>query len=258
MAKRIYKNQISAAMAEYREDFRWNREWWMERMGEGRNNEYLVISFKDGDVITVQADYFQYEGATCLPRFRAEDVEYISRYYGDGIETTTTKDIVIDTNRIILYREGVEYFRYEMTEEEYNEMRRQMFALDFEENLTKWMLDYCYNLAISKMNPTEPATEEPTETATEENELSNAGYCLDVYLNNDVDIYTKLTEPAIKAAAMGDEKLMEVYVINALKNAADLVRVNDGLKPTQKDIETVKAGYVAYILECAQYQNEMA
>ncbi len=92
----------------------------------------------------------------------------------------------------------------------------------------------------------------------EEIEETHAARCLDIYVNNDFEIYTKLTEPAIKAAAMGNKKIMEVYVINALKNAADLVRINDGLKPTQKDIERVKSNYVAYIIECAEYQTKTA
>ena len=155
-------------MAEYREDFRYNREWWIERMGVGNNNEYLWIQFKNGDNITVQADYFQMDGNTCLPRFRAEEVAYISRYYGDQVETTTAADIVVDTDRIILYADGVEYFRYEMNEEEFKEMRRQMSELDFDVDSTAWMLEYCRTLATSRMNTPDPT---PTETEKEENEL---------------------------------------------------------------------------------------
>lgn len=139
---KTYKNPISTAMSEYREDFRYNKEWWTERMGVGNNNEYLWIQFKNGDSITIQADYFQYDGNTCLPRFRAEEVAYISRYYGDQIETTTASDIVVDTDTIILYRDGVKCFRYEMTEEEVKEMRRQIWELDEDTNATAWMLDY--------------------------------------------------------------------------------------------------------------------
>ena len=157
------KNPISTAMAEYREDFRYNKEWWTERMGAGRNNEYLWIQFKNGDSITVQSDYFQLDGNTCLPRFRADEVAYISRYYGDDIETTTAADIVVDTDRIILYRDGVEYFRCEMTEEEFKEMRRQMWELDDETDLTAWTLDYCRAFAASKMN-NNTTTSEPNNT----------------------------------------------------------------------------------------------
>lgn len=160
---KTYKNPISAAMSEYREDFRYNKEWWTERMGTGRNNEYLWIQFKNGDNITVQSDYFQYDGNTCLPRFRADEVAYISRYFGDQVETTTAADIVVDTDRIILYRDGVEYFRYEMTEEEFKEMRRQMWELDETADSTAWMLDYCRTFATSKMN-NNTTTPEPTKT----------------------------------------------------------------------------------------------
>lgn len=146
------KNPISKAMAEYREDFHYNKEWWTERMGTGRNNEYLWIQFKNGDSITVQSDYFQLDGNTCLPRFRATEIAYISRYYGDGVETTTAADIVVDTDRIILYRGGVEYFRYEMTEGEMKEMRRQMWELDCDTDSTAWMLNYCRDFANSKRN----------------------------------------------------------------------------------------------------------
>lgn len=160
---KTYKNPISAAMSEYREDFRYNKEWWTERMGVGNNNEYLWIQFKNGDNITVQSDYFQYDGNTCLPRFRADEVAYISRYYGDQTETTTAANIVVDTDRIILYRDGVEYFRYEMTEEEFKEMRRQMWELDNDTDSTTWMLDYCRALATSKMNNHTTNPETPTD-----------------------------------------------------------------------------------------------
>lgn len=162
---KTYKNPISTAMSEYREDFRYNKEWWLEKMGTGRNNEYLWIQFKNGDNVTVQSDYFQYDGNTCLPRFRADEVAYISRYYGDNVETTTAADIVVDTDRIILYRDGVEYFRCEMTEEEFKEMRRQMWKLDDDTDSTAWMLDYCRRFATSKMN-NNTTTTEPTNTPT--------------------------------------------------------------------------------------------
>ena len=162
---KTYKNPISTAMSEYREDFRYNKEWWAERMGTGNNNEYLHIQFKNGDTIVIQSDYFQLDGNTCLPRFRAEEVAYISRYYGDQCETTTANNIEVDTDRIILYRDGVEYFRYEMTEEEFKEMRRQMWELDDETDPTAWMLDYCRRFATSKMN-NNTTTTEPDNTPT--------------------------------------------------------------------------------------------
>lgn len=149
--KRAYTNQISKAMTLYREDYSSNREWWQNEMGTGQNNEYLCIQYKNGDQIIIDSNYFLYEGATGLPRFRAEEVFYISRYYGDNIETTTAADIVVDTDRIILYNNGVEHFRYEMAESEVMEMRRRIWELDEDTDSTVWMLDYCRAIAISKM-----------------------------------------------------------------------------------------------------------
>lgn len=149
--RRRYKNPISNAMADYREDFRYNREWWINEMGTGRNNEYLWIQYKNGDSTVVDARYF--EENNTLPRFRASDVEYISRFYGDGVETTTAANIVVDTDRIKLYRDGVEYFRYEMNEEEFLSLRRKLWEFaDEVPDLTAWMLDYCRALANSKFN----------------------------------------------------------------------------------------------------------
>lgn len=169
---KTYKNPISTAMSEYREDFRYNKEWWTEKMGTGCNNEYLWIQFKNGDNITVQADYFEYDGNTCLPRFRADEVAYISRYYGDNVETTTAADIVVDTGRIILYRDGVEYFRYEMTEEEFKGMHRLMWKLDDDTDATAWMLDYCRAFATSKKNNNTTTTESTNNTPSTMNAKS--------------------------------------------------------------------------------------
>ena len=186
---KTYKNPISTAMSEYREDFRYNREWWTSKMGTGRNNEYLWIQFKNGDNITVQSDYFQLDGNTCLPRFRADEVAYISRYFGNQVETTTAANIVVDTDRIILYRDGVEYFRYEMTEEEFKEMRRQMWELDDNTDSTAWMLDSCRTFATSKMN-NNTATTEPTNTPSTMNaneireSISRLRYELQKYHDN--------------------------------------------------------------------------
>lgn len=203
---KTYKNPISTAMSEYREDFRYNKEWWTEKMGTGRNNEYLWIEFKNGDNITVQADYFQYDGNTCLPRFRADEVAYISRYYGDNVETTTAADIVVDTGRIILYRNGVECFRCEMTEEEFKTMRRQMWELDDDTDSTAWMLDYCRAFATSKMNHT-PETPNPDNTPSAMNanetkvpefsELSHTATNIVLTAENDGDIYRRYVAPLV-------------------------------------------------------------
>lgn len=280
---KTYKNPISTAMSEYREDFHYNKEWWMERMGTGNNNEYLWIQFKNGDNITVQSDYFQYGGNTCLPRFRADEVAYISRCYGDQVETTTAANIVVDTDRIILYRDGVEYFRYEMTEEEFKEMRRQMWELDDDTDSTTWMLDYCRTFATSKMN-NNTTTTEPTNTpatmnaneTTEFSELTPAGYCLDVYLNTTREIYERYTVPAINAVVEAVKRngwqLPKEEAINnltfwtswqdgtkkALQAAARLVKKHDHMTPTAKDIEQVTRNYAAYIVDCAKYEIENA
>lgn len=280
---KTYKNPISTAMAEYREDFRDNKEWWTETMGTGRNNEYLWIEFKNGDNITVQSDYFQLDGNTCLPRFRADEVAYISRYFGDQVETTTAADIVVDTDRIILYRNGVEYFRYEMTEEEFKEMRRQMWELDDETDPTAWMLDYCRRFATSKMNnnttTTEPDNTPTTMNAnetTEISELTHAGQCLDIYLHNTSDIYERYTVPAINAVVEavrrnGWQLPKEEAIKNltfwtswqdgtkkALQAAARLVKKHDHITPTANDIEQVTRNYAAYIVDCAKYEIENA
>ena len=164
---KTFKNPISSAMSEYREDFRYNREWWVERMGTGTNNEYLLIMYKNGDCVVVQSDYFQLDGHTCLPRFRADEVAYISRYYGDQCETTTAADIVVDTDRIKLYADGVEVFRYEMSETEYKEMHRQIMELADDIDSAAWMLAYCRKLATSKMNNNNtPKTPDTMNTET--------------------------------------------------------------------------------------------
>lgn len=199
---KTYKNPISTAMSEYREDFHYNKEWWMERMGTGNNNEYLWIQFKNGDNITVQSDYFRYDGNTCLPRFRADEVAYISRYFGDQVETTTAADIVVDTDRIILYRDGVEYFRYEMTEEEFKKMRRQMWELDDDTDSTTWMLDYCRTFAISKMSHT-PETPNPDNTPStmNANETISAAIIAELNTRKDKSTWDKgVTEYATELA----------------------------------------------------------
>lgn len=143
--KRHVTNMISHAMADYREDFRENREWW-KKMGVGNNNEYLFIRFKNGDIIVVQSDYFD-DGHNSLPRFRADEVMYVSRYYGEGVETTTTKDMVVDTDTIVLYKDCKEISRYVMSEAEMKEIRRLIWELDADIDATLWMLNYCRNLA---------------------------------------------------------------------------------------------------------------
>lgn len=229
---KTYKNPISTAMSEYREDFRYNKEWWTERMGVGNNNEYLWIQFKNGDSITIQADYFQYDGNTCLPRFRAEEVAYISRYYGDQIETTTASDIVVDTDTIILYRDGVKCFRYEMTEEEVKEMRRQIWELDEDTNATAWMLDYCRAFAASKMN-NNTTTTEPDNTPSTMNEQTTR------YFRNVYGSYENLCEQADEYLARLRYELQQ-YHDNASKGGAQRRRNIEMLQQDIKNVERQK------------------
>lgn len=270
--RRIYKNRISAAMTDYREDYRYNPEWWKFQMGAGRNNEYLWIQYKNGDSVMVDYNYFEENAA--LPRFRADEVEYISRYFGDQIETTTAANIEIDTNRITLYHDGVEYFRYEMTEAEYKELRKQIYALDDDTNATAWMLDYCRALATSRMDnatPTETSTPNSDSAMNANNvpeinkeEYTPAAYCLDVYLMNESEIYNRYTVPAIerviRAIKAGEAVNHHAYwfmkdvpeSVQALDAAARLVQKHDHLTPTREDYMAVAANYVAYIIGCAK------
>lgn len=218
---KTYKNPISTAMSEYQEDFRYNEEWWTERMGTGNNNEYLWIQFKNGDNITVQSDYFQYDGNTCLPRFRADEVAYISRYYGDGIETTTAEDIVVDTDRIILYKDGKEYYRYEMTEAEYKEMYARMADTEKDTDLTAWMLDYCRTFATSKMNNNTTTTEATNNTPSTMNanevktmqEIENQAYRLGERNWRRRNVWE--SSEASKAAKNNRDKLINKAYLNA-------------------------------------------
>lgn len=108
----------------------------------------MAIKYKNGDEVIVQADYFEFENAKCLPHFNANEVAYISRYYGDGIETTTAANIVIDTDVIILYdNNGNRILRHEMTGEELKEMKRLISECDDDTDLTQCMIDYCRTLA---------------------------------------------------------------------------------------------------------------
>lgn len=113
-------------------------------------------------------------------------------------------------------------------------------------------------------------TENTPATMNEVNELSNAGYCLDVYLNNDSEIYERYTVPAIarvvRAYKAGEcvsdnpEQLAKDIqeITPAINAAVKLVKKYDHLTPTAKEIEQVTRNYAAYIVECAKYQIETA
>lgn len=121
--------------------------------------------------------------------------------------------------------------------------------------------------------------EEYEEAATDTTELTNAGYCLDVYLNNTREIYDRYTVKAIAAVADAkryDESqparvddstawknltfwiTWQSVVKNAVKAAARLVQKYDHMTPTAKDIEQVTRNYASYIVECAKYELETA
>lgn len=88
-------------------------------------------------------------------------------------------------------------------------------------------------------------------------DLTHAGQCLDVYLNNDSHIYENCTMKAI--AAMVNDGLsintpeVNTHINRAINMAAGYVCKYDHLTPTAADIEQVKRDYYAYIIECAQY-----
>lgn len=100
------------------------------------------------------------------------------------------------------------------------------------------------------------------------NELTHAGQCLDIYLNNDCEIYEYYTLPAIARlkttilANTSDEYMKNTAIIQAtpaVLAAARLVRKYDHLKPTRDDLEQVKRNYCEYIEECTTYEiNSLA
>lgn len=114
-----------------------------------------------------------------------------------------------------------------------------------------------------------------TKAMDEVKELSHAAHCTDLYLRNTSEIYERYTLKAIAAvveakrenengnARLEDETAWnnlafwiswQPVVKNALNAAARLVKKYDHITPTAKDIADVKADYVAYIVEGAQYE----
>lgn len=132
-----------------------------------------------------------------------------------------------------------------------------------------------------------PTTPEPTtpendttmkdETTNNVQEYSHAARCLQTWLDNSEEIYSRYTVPAIKATAkqirlepkikalpagyvLNNESMFmpgdmaRAYALPALMAAFNLVQKHDHITPTPADIAAVKANYVAYIVECAQYE----
>ncbi len=103
-------------------------------------------------------------------------------------------------------------------------------------------------------------------------EYTHAANCLYIYLMNTSEIYAytlKAIDYAAGLAAFGWEFVTNTLmngakdhgvkiIEEALKAAARLVRKYDHMKPTTADIEAVKADYVAYIIECAEYKAKQA
>lgn len=105
-----------------------------------------------------------------------------------------------------------------------------------------------------------------TENKNNVQEYSHAAAGLDIYVMNESEIYNRWTLAAIERAAKA-YKAGEMVCTNperfaknapevgrALQAAARLVQKYDHMTPTPADIEAVKANYVAYIIECAQYE----
>lgn len=109
-----------------------------------------------------------------------------------------------------------------------------------------------------------------TTTAPEFSDLTHAGRCLDIYLNNTREIYERYTVPAIarvtraiKAGEYVSDNAVQLAkdiqgITPALQAAARLVTKHDHLTPTAKDIEQVTRNYAAYIVDCAKYEIETA
>lgn len=150
-------------------------------------------------------------------------------------------------------------------------------AADAEYDIARY-LENCKRFGYLNEEETEPTTDTPANER-EENELTEAANLLNIYIDNESDIYSKYTEKAIAAvvdakrenengnAQLDDETAWnnlifwiswQPVVKKAINAAARLVKKFDGVTPTAKDIEQVTRNYAAYIIECAQYQIETA
>lgn len=99
-------------------------------------------------------------------------------------------------------------------------------------------------------------------------ELSHAAQCMEIYVRNERDIYERYTVPAIECATKNAQLAGRFInwaayphivadwdtVNGAIQAAARMVKKYDGMKPTAEDIETVRAGYVADIIDKAKYE----
>lgn len=135
-------------MADYREDFNANWDWYAKNFT--RNNEYLIIQFKNGDSYSI-VDNDWFEENTSFPRFKASDILFVSRYYGDGCEIITAMDIEVDTTRIKLFdKEGKVCFSKELSEQQQSDIRRQLWDASWDlegSELSMLFLDICRRMA---------------------------------------------------------------------------------------------------------------
>lgn len=93
-------------------------------------------------------------------------------------------------------------------------------------------------------------------------ELTHAGQCLEIYLDNTREIYERYTVPAIEFVAafadpegymsQSDADALSEQIAEAIKAAARLVKKYDHLTPTAEDVEQVTRTYRAYIADCAK------
>lgn len=145
------------------------------------------------------------------------------------------------------------------------------------ESLREWLKAFKTdrpNVQIDIEDNTTPSNDTTMNEANNAQDYNHAANCLHIYLNNEGAIYTLYTTALINMAAKaihnnatikayGEDAYCEdvaglircnFRTADALDCAARLVQKYDRVTPTPADIETVKAKYVAYIIECAQYQ----
>lgn len=138
---------------------------------------------------------------------------------------------------------------------------------------------------ISRQRKADEPTTEPTDNTpstmnaketTEFSELTHAGKCLGIYLDNTREIYERYTVPSINAVVESvkrngwqlpkDEAIKNLTfwtswqdgTKKAIQAAARLVKRYDHMTPTIKDIEQATRNYAAYIVDCAKYEIENA
>lgn len=132
---------------------------------------------------------------------------------------------------------------------------------------------------ISRQRKADEPTTEPTGTTPANAATTTpAAKCLTMYLDNTAEIYNRYTAPAIAELANKDRnnggrtnwgnvisalctldpcepfRTLEGKICRAIDHARRLVYQLDGLTPTTADIDQAAHDYVAYIVECAQFE----